>query len=83
MFRLAHHVSPTLTVGHCIYKRWTIVLSCDTCERRADRVSREALARLPAGATIAEVASHVTCSGCGGKSGQLATMNWRSGTDDG
>lgn len=79
MFRLARHVDPNLTVGDCLYKRWTLVLDCDGCGRRADRIASKTLAALPAGATIGEVAARVKCAGCAAREGVLATMNWRSG----
>jgi hypothetical protein len=79
MFRLARHVNPSLTVGDCFARRWTLVLNCDGCGRRGDRLLRRVPDKLPAAATMAQIAERARCSACGSDAGELATMNWRAG----
>jgi len=79
MFRLAHHVTPTISVGEVLEKRWTLILHCDGCGRRNYRVPHDALDKLPLAATMEQIAERTRCSACGGDSGELSTVNWRSG----
>jgi hypothetical protein len=79
VFRLARHVSLTMTVGDVTARHRTLILSCDGCGRAGYRIPHETLDKLPSAATMAQIAERTRCSACGGDAGQLYTLNWRSG----
>lgn len=60
----AAHLRET-TVGDCLAKGWALVLTCKACGR-AEQMTAETMAALPAPLTLEKVAAGARCSDCGG-----------------
>jgi hypothetical protein len=70
-------MNPSVTVGDCLERGWKLVLHC-VCGRQGS-LSRQELLRLPAEATVSQIAENATCAICGVKEGRMyPRQGWRA-----
>ncbi len=72
---------PRYTVGLCLTWAWSVRLKCDACDHPPTLWAARDLARLPASATLEEIAVAARCEGCGSTRGELSTVQGRWGED--